>query len=90
MSSRSVFYIHVLVLIASIVVGTSESYSWLKSARYLIFAPFPLLLLSAIAPFVILKLAIMEGRSVRRRTLAFVLSVLMAIATFFAISPLCM
>ena len=89
MSSRNVFYVHAFVVVMSLVIGMSESYSWLAWAQALIPLVLPLLLANVVAPFVILKLAIEERRTPRQIAAAVTLSVALAVAWFYAILPLC-
>ena len=90
MSSRHVFYGHVLLLGVSIILGMSESYPWLAWAKA--FGPIvSLLMLPNLAfPFVILVLAKKERKNPEKMLAAVMLSVGLTIGYFFALLPLVM
>ncbi len=88
MTSRCVFYGHVLLVGVSIVLGMSESYPWLAWAEDVAPAVALLLPVNFAFPFVILVLAKREHRTPERTLAAVMLSVALTIAWFFAILPL--
>jgi hypothetical protein len=90
MSSRSVLYLHAFLAMMCIAAGMSESYSWLAWATLLIGLVLPLLLGNIAMPFVILWLARKERRNPGRIAAAVTLSVVLTVASFFAVFPLCM
>jgi hypothetical protein len=88
MSSRNVFYVHAVVVVMCLIVGMSESYSWLAWAQVLIPLVTPLLLGNIAIPFVILVLAVRERRTPGKIAAAVTLSAILTIASFYAILPL--
>ena len=90
MSSRSAFYVHATVVVLCLVVGMSESYSWLAWAKVFIPLVTPMMAVNLVLPFVILVLAIREHRSQEGIAAVVALSAALSVAWFFAILPLCM
>jgi hypothetical protein len=86
--SRVAFLSQACCTVASVLIGMSESYHWLSWARVLI--PLNLLLLpAAIAfPVAVLMFSVKDHASPWRTIFGVVLSVVLSIASFFAILPL--
>lgn len=87
--ARLAFLSQVCWTIVCIVLGMSESYPWLSWARLL--APLLnwALVPAAIGfPLLVFRLSVRGGFSDARTLFAFVLSVVLSLATFFAIIPL--
>ena len=75
--------------IACVVVGMSESYTSLSWARRLVPLLNCLLLPAAIVfPLLVFRLSVRGGISPARTAFAFVLSIMLSLATIFAIIPL--
>jgi hypothetical protein len=89
MSSRGVFYTHVLILLLGAAVGMSESSRWLEWAQLLIVLVLPMMLVNVAMPFAILALARKEKQPPRAIVAAVILSAAMTVAWFFVILPLC-
>jgi hypothetical protein len=89
-SSRSVFYVQAFTVALCIVAGMSESFSWLRWAKPLI--PLAALLFygNLVIPLVILAKSKSESRTRFSVAAAVTLSLILSIASFYAILPLCM
>jgi len=75
--------------IACVVLGMSESYPWLSWARIL--APllnWSLVPAAIVFPLLVFRLSVRDGISPARTLFAFLLSMVLSLATFWAIIPL--
>jgi hypothetical protein len=87
--ARFAWLSHACWTVACVLIGMSESYHWLGWAKVLIPALNLLLVPAAIAfPVVVCVLSRRDGTSSERTTVAVLLSVVLSIASFFAIIPL--